>query len=397
MSNNKELTVTDGKQTAGLVKAPGKKAQIAQLLESQKRQIMAALPKSGLTPDRLIRVALTAVSRQPKLLECTNTSLLGAIIQAAQLGLEPDGVLGHAYLIPFKRNFQVGNEWKYEMNVNMIIGYKGLIDLARRSGELSSIKANVVCEYDRFEYEFGLNEKLVHIPAEGKRGEIKHFYAYAKLKDGGFAFEVMSKSDVDDIMYDVHRKNNYKDKKKKNDEIEITGVWADYYEEMGKKTLIRRLAKYLPMSVEFAKAVQNAEMSDQGIPQFADITDIDTETGEILSSATYEEIPEDETHEEPKELKANKGEVVEEKTNPSKKTEKKSAEKKEEAVAIDWENPASVVDAVNALYNDDLSRQEIIGNIASFKKNNRGRLQQLDNQEIYDALEKVEKLALGKK
>jgi len=91
-----------------------------------------------------------------------------------------------------------------------------------------------------------------------------------------------------------------------------------------------------------------------------------------------------------------KAEIVEDK-QPEKKTEKKSVEKKEEAVVIDWENPASVVDAVNALYNDDFSGQEIIGNITAFKKNNRGRLQQLDNQEIYDALEKVEKLALGKK
>jgi recombination protein RecT len=105
-----------------------------------------------MTPDRLLRIALTEVRRQPKLAECSQASLLSAVFSCAQLGLEPGGALGHAYLVP------------YGKEVQFILGYRGMIDLARRSGLIDSITAHAVYEGDRFECEFGLAENLVHVP-----------------------------------------------------------------------------------------------------------------------------------------------------------------------------------------------------------------------------------------
>src|SRR5581483_7497984 len=128
-----------------------------------KPQLEMALPRH-LTAERLLRVAMTAVQNTPKLLECDRTSLYAAVMTCAQLGLEPDGVLGQAYLVPFAGRVQ------------FIPGYKGLITLARNSGDVVSISAHEVCKNDRFFYSFGLNERCEHVPADGDRGEVTHFY-----------------------------------------------------------------------------------------------------------------------------------------------------------------------------------------------------------------------------
>ncbi len=172
--------------TAVQKKDPSAIATVRSDLEKMKSQFALALPKH-VTPDRLLRVALTCIQNTPKLLECDKTSLYAAIMTCAQLGLEPDGVLGHAYLIPY------GNK------VQFIPGYKGLLALARNSGEVISISAHEVREHDEFEYEYGLNEVLSHKPAHDERGEIVCFYAYAKFKDGGHHFDVMSLQEVEEI------------------------------------------------------------------------------------------------------------------------------------------------------------------------------------------------------
>lgn len=238
------------------------KEQIAHLLKTKQSEIAKMLPKH-LNAERLLKVAQIAATTTPALAKCDVPSLVGAIGQCAQMGLEPNTVLGHAYLVPFnvKRKDADGNE-KWVNSVQVIIGYKGLIDLARRSGQIISIAAHEVCQEDEFELVYGLDEKLNHTPAMGERGPVIGFYAIAKLKDGGHAFEFMSRYQVDEIMRASQSKGKY-------------GPWLDHYTEMGRKTVIRRLAKYLPLSIEFQTAAALDSMAEGGKDQGLDSIDGD--------------------------------------------------------------------------------------------------------------------------
>lgn len=262
------------------------KEQIAYLLKTKQGEIAKMLPKH-LNAERLLKVAQIAATTTPALAKCDVASLVGAIGQCAQMGLEPNTVLGHAYLVPFntKRKDGNGNE-RWVNSVQVIIGYKGLIDLARRSGQIVSIAAHEVCENDKFELVYGLDEKLVHTPSLGERGEILGFYAVAKLKDGGHCFEFMSRLQVEEIQAAADKKNKYPSK-----------VWQEHFTEMGRKTVIRRLAKYLPLSIEFQTAAALDGMAEGGKDQHLDTLDgdfavvpddapyaagsVDEETGEI--------------------------------------------------------------------------------------------------------------------
>lgn len=204
-------------------------------------QIRAALPRH-LTPERMIRVVTTALRKTPALLQCTQESLLGAIVTASQLGLEPDGVLGHAYLIP------------YGKTCTFIPGYKGLIHLARQSGHVSTIQAHVVREGDRFDYAFGLSPKMEHVPAkDGAAGAVTYAYAIAHLKDGGVQWDVMSRAEIDAIRSRSRAGNS--------------GPWVTDFEEMAKKTVLRRMCKLLPVSVELQRAVALDERAEVGMDQ----------------------------------------------------------------------------------------------------------------------------------
>lgn len=268
------------------------KDQIAHLLKSKQAEISKMLPKH-LNAERLLKVAQIAATTTPALAKCDVPSLIGAIGQCAQMGLEPNTVLGHAYLLPFntKRKDANGNE-KWVNSVQVIIGYKGLIDLARRSGQIISIAAHEVCQNDKFELVYGLDEKLNHTPAMGDRGEVIGFYAIAKLKDGGHAFEFMSRLQVEEIKAAGERKNKRE-----------SSVWKDHFVEMGRKTVIRRLAKYLPLSVEFQTAAAIDGMAEAGkdqhldaidgdfsiVPDDAPESEFDHETGEINGPSANEE------------------------------------------------------------------------------------------------------------
>lgn len=197
----------------------------AKWISENRAQIALALPK-WITADRMIRVILTELRKTPRLLDCRRESLISCIMQAAQLGLEPGGVLGHIFFVPYKDE------------ATPIIGYKGLIDLCRRSGEIVSIAARVVYSRDQFTYQYGLEEKLEHVPALTERGEPLHIYAVAQLVGGGHAFEVMSVADV----------NAIRDKSKSYGQGDFS-PWRTHWSEMARKTAIRRLFKYLPSSV----------------------------------------------------------------------------------------------------------------------------------------------------
>ncbi|MGG3571082.1 recombination protein RecT [Bacillus gobiensis] len=216
---------------------------IATYLKKMGPEFEKALPKH-MDADRLGRIALTTIRQNPKLLECSIPSLMGAVMQAAQLGLEP-GLIGHCYLVPFK-NKKLGTT-----EVQFIIGYKGMIDLARRSGHIESIYAHTVHENDDFEYELGLHPKLIHKPATGDRGDMTFVYAVAHFKDGGYQFEVFSKNDVE--------------KSKGRSKSSNFGPWQTDYEEMAKKTVIRRMFKYLPISIEIQDQASKDETTRKDV------------------------------------------------------------------------------------------------------------------------------------
>jgi len=220
---------------------------VAGLIEQLRPQIERALPQS-MSADRFARIVLTTLRTSPGLAKCDPQSLMAACMLSAQLGLEP-GPLGHAYFVPFGRE------------VTFIIGYRGMLDLARRSGEITSIEAREVCANDKFEYEFGLDPKLKHVPSTGERGEPTHYYGIAKFADGSHYFEVLSKADVD----------SYRKRSRASDR----GPWQTDYSAMARKTVIRRMAPYLPLSADAARAVA----SDEGVVTRLD--DLANTDGEI--------------------------------------------------------------------------------------------------------------------
>lgn len=185
-----------------------------------KNQVAQALP-SHLTPDRFMRIAMTAVQKTPKLMNCSQASLFSALITCSELGIEPDG--RRAHLIPY------GNQCQ------LIIDYKGLVELVMRSGEISMIHADVVCEND--EFEFNMGEIVTHkINFKNPRGEAYAVYAVATLKDGNKKAEVMTRAEVEKI--------------RANSKAANSGPWKDHWNEMAKKTVFRRLSKWLPLSPE---------------------------------------------------------------------------------------------------------------------------------------------------
>ncbi len=208
-------------------------------IKSMEGEIKKALP-SVLTPERFTRMMLSAVSNTPKLPECTPKSFLAAMMSAAQLGLEPNTPLGQAYLIPFKN--------KGVLEVQFQVGYKGLIDLAYRSGEVDIIQAQAVHENDVWECEFGIDPKLKHIPADTNRGEVVRYYAMFRTKTGGYGFEVMS---VDDI-----KAHAQKYSQSFNSSF---SPWKSNFDAMAKKTVLKQCLKYAPMKSDFVKAIASDE------------------------------------------------------------------------------------------------------------------------------------------
>jgi recombination protein RecT len=218
---------------------------LANLIDRQKGEIARALPRH-MSPDRLARIATTVMRQTPRLGEANPASFLGALMTCAQLGLEP-GPLGHAYLVPFKnhkRGCRDRRSCDCVVEVTFIPGYRGLVDLARRSGQVSNVQARVVREADVFDYEFGLEPKLTHRP-QGSTSDVSYAYAVLKLKDGAADFDVMDLPEIAAI--------------RKRSKASDDGPWATDFAEMAKKTVLRRLMKTAPMSVEYQQAVANDE------------------------------------------------------------------------------------------------------------------------------------------
>lgn len=234
--------------------AAGKPVAIQDYIKRMEGEIKKALP-SVLTPERFTRITLSALSTNPALAQCTPSSFLGAMMTAAQLGLEPNTPLGQAYLIPYRNHGRLEAQFQ--------LGYKGLIDLAYRSGDVSTIQAHVVYEGDEFDYELGLEPKLRHVPAKESRGNPTYVYAAFRTKDDGYGFEVMS---VEDIRAHAQKYS----KAYKN------GPWQTNFEEMAKKTVLKRALKYAPLKTEFVRAVSADETIKTGLS--ADMFELPDET-----------------------------------------------------------------------------------------------------------------------
>ncbi len=232
------------------------------LLTKARPQLTAALPKHLGGVDRFTRIALTACQKQPQLLECAPMTFIGALLQSAQLGLEVSDGTGKAWLVPFFNNKKGRRE------VQLIIGYRGMIDLARRGMPAYPIEARVVCEGDTFSYAYGTKAGVVHVPADPSSGKPTHFYAVARFPNGTVQFDVMTKVAVDRI--------------RARAKAQETGPWNTDYEEMGKKTVVRRICKLLPCSVELLRAIDLDERHELGKPQDLGTLATDEEFGTVI-------------------------------------------------------------------------------------------------------------------
>lgn len=247
------------------------------LLKRAWPRISAVMPKH-MNPDRMFQLAISCYNQTPKLNQCTPETVLSCLMKCSALGMEPSAVdgLGRAYILPFF------NKKTGRMEATLILGYKGMIDLARRSGEIKDISARVVHAGDEFEYEYGLTEGLRHVPStEPVDGRpMTHVYMVAHFKDGGHYIDVMSKAEVDGI--------------RKRSKSPSSGPWATDYEAMARKTVIRRAFPYLPVSVETEQDVAADDTTpvvydDDGIQLFPNSVEVpasvDAETGEIVEDA----------------------------------------------------------------------------------------------------------------
>jgi len=229
----KRASVTD--KIEGWVNDPGFQARI--------KSMLPAIIK----PERFAAVALTSLSRNPALLECTPVSLIRCMLQAATVGLELDNQLGHAYLVPF-RDRKAGTT-----ECTLILGYRGLVQLLHRSNAVSAVYTQVVREGDAFDFELGLEPKLVHRPVNDPDQPMMHAYAILYMKDGAKLFDVMSRAEVEKV--------------RARSRASASGPWVTDFVEMAKKTVLRRLAKLAPMSVEDQRLVTADELADAGRAQ----------------------------------------------------------------------------------------------------------------------------------
>lgn len=251
-----------------------KNGTVLEYLQSDKykNQLAMALPKS-LDPERFTRTALNEFRLNPALQQCSVPSVLGFFMQSAALGLEPATVLGHCYAVPFNNKKTGAKECQF------ILGYRGMLAIARRSGEVNTVSAHIVYDNDEFELQYGVDENIKHKPnINGEKGQMIGAYVVVKFKDGSYQHVFMSKKEIDD--------------RRKRSKTSNYGPWVTDYEEMAKKTVFRAMFKWLPVTIEALRLVENdgvtAKYNEQAVAdeELLDvdftINNIDAETGEIL-------------------------------------------------------------------------------------------------------------------
>jgi len=208
-----------------------KKQNAIEVIIGENKQDLKNLLPSHVNGERFIKSAMLAAYKNPDILKCDKVSVMAAIYTGAELGLDFTEAKGHAYIVPF------GSK------ATFIPGYRGLIDLARRSGAVNKIEAHVVYDNDEFEVEYGTASKIFHKPVidGGPQGKVIGAYAVAWMKTGETQCEFMNLEELNKI------RNKSKSK---------SGPWATDTGEMYRKTVVRRLFKYLPSSPDMEKALE---------------------------------------------------------------------------------------------------------------------------------------------
>lgn len=257
------------------------KKTIGEFLLSKKSQIAAALP-SHMTPDRMLRLVMTEINRNPDLKDCTLPSLVGAVLQCSQLGLELGSVLGHAYLVVYKNSKKdKNNNWITVPECQFQLGYKGMLALADRSEKLKGTPvARAVYENDQFEYCYGLLEKCHHVPTMGNRGKLICVYVIFEFMKGGKYFQVIPRCEIDKSR---DKSQPYMSWLKRGKTGKLP-VWEEYYDKMALKTGIRETFAYMPISIELQRAIALDEAADRGQQNNSFI--FDNETGEVTNNST---------------------------------------------------------------------------------------------------------------
>lgn len=201
---------------------------------------MAGAFAKHLTPERMIRVTMQAIYKTPALKECDPQTIVASVIEAGSLGLEPCGPKRQGYLIPWKNKNTGTKECQF------MPSYIGLIELARRSGQVKTISGQVVYSGDKFEYRrTSSGPHFAHEPNLDNPGTARAYYAVAEMIPAGVEFEVMTKPQIEDI--------------RKRSQSANSGPWVTDYDEMAKKTVIKRLLKRLPMSDELADVIHRED------------------------------------------------------------------------------------------------------------------------------------------
>ena len=282
MNSNKSLAGSLNKSPAVIGSMGTAKDLISKMLPA----IAQALPKH-LNADRMSRIILTEFHKNPKLIDCSQASIIGGILQSSQLGLEIGSGLGHAYLIPFDKKGKVDGEWKVvSTEAQLIIGYQGMLELARRSGELIAIHASAVRKGDHFIHRRSLEADILEHEEKYDSDEVTHFYAMARLKGGGHTYLVWPAKKMKEHALRHSKAMDYKTKEKK-----LSGPWETDYEAMGCKTMIRALFKFLPKSAEMNSAIEadgNVIRQTKGEEFTVDLGDAETATDTaLLSTDSY--------------------------------------------------------------------------------------------------------------
>ncbi len=243
---------------------------IAEIIKAIEPEIKRALP-SVITPERFTRMALNAITNTPELQNCSPMSFIAALMNAAQLGLEPNTPLGQAYLIPYKNKKKGITECQFQ------IGYKGMIDLVYRNENVQTIQAQVVYENDKFEYELGLESKLRHIPALSDRGEMVYVYALFKLQNGGYGFEVMNRQSV--IAHAERYSKAY----------DGYSPWKTDFEAMAMKTVVKKVLKFAPLKADYMRAIATDETIKNELSE--DMTELNGEDYYDMDEEGNETLP----------------------------------------------------------------------------------------------------------
>lgn len=252
------MNVNGNNAMQAVARTDGKKGTLREWLSERKNDLMNAIPKGTVEIDRFMQSAMLALTnpKTPELLNCDKESIARALREAASYGLELNGTLGQAYLIPYNESVRTNGGWKQVLTAHFQMGYKGLIALARRSNTIKTIAAECIYENDEFDCELASGRSIHHkMNIFAERGEVIGYYCLVELTNGGEQFAVMSKKDAEKFR-DTYSKSyiTAKDKSAQS--------WGKNFDAMALKTCVIKALKLCPISIEALEAVGREELKD---------------------------------------------------------------------------------------------------------------------------------------